>query len=76
MGKDSGVLIIGILLIVFGGFAFKKGHDGETLALYHQPSASFSSDEHSPNYAKGLGGIMVIAGLICVWQSGYPRKRK
>ena len=70
------VLIIGLLLIVFGGFAFKKGHEGEALVLYHQPSASFSSDEHSPGYAKGLGVVMVAAGIICVWQSGYFRRRR
>lgn len=68
MRKDSGVLMVGVVLLLLGLLACFKGFSGETMYAY---STVGLPSKTSPSIVILAGVFLLSGGIYFIYQSGY-----
>lgn len=74
MGKDSGILILGVVLLALGAFLLFTGLSGEGLSYVGRYSGTDRTG--SPGISIVIGLCMTIGGAYFIYESGYLNGKK
>lgn len=74
MGKDSGILILGVLLLALGALLFFTGLNGESISFASYYSGT--DRKGSPGISIFMGLCMIIGGAYFIYESGYFRGKR
>jgi hypothetical protein len=70
--KDSGLLVVGLLLSLIGLAALALGMHGEGIAF----SRYAGNASGSPKTSMVIGFCLIIGGTYFIFESGYVRRKK
>ncbi len=76
MRNDSGMLMVGVFLLILGIGACNKGLSGESVAIQSNHRATGMVSNSTPGFTMFIGILFVLGGGYCLHQSGYFRNSK